>query len=109
MNGSGGDVKQRQEDSKLKATLSYSKTFRKTGAGTLAHTHTHTHTHPTKGRAGGGGGRQIQTDRQKEVKSELNGVGEMAQQLRALTVLPENLGSIPSTHMAVPHHLQLQF
>jgi hypothetical protein len=25
--------------------------------------------------------------------------GEMAQQFRALTALPENLGSIPSSHM----------
>ena len=29
------------------------------------------------------------------------GAGEMVQQLRALTALPGDLGSIPSTHMAV--------
>ena len=28
------------------------------------------------------------------------GLGEMAQQLRALAALPEDLGSIPSTHTA---------
>ena len=31
--------------------------------------------------------------------------GEMAQQLRALTALPEALSSIPSTHMVAPNHL----
>jgi hypothetical protein len=30
----------------------------------------------------------------------------MAQQLRALTLLPEVLSSIPSTHMVVHNHLQ---
>jgi hypothetical protein len=34
------------------------------------------------------------------MKIILWGAGEMAQQLRALTALPEDLGSIPSTHMA---------
>jgi hypothetical protein len=32
-------------------------------------------------------------------------VGEMAQQLRALTVLPEVLSSIPSNHMVAHNHL----
>ena len=32
-------------------------------------------------------------------------VGEMAQQLRALTILPEDPGSIPSTHMAAYNYL----
>ncbi|EGW04989.1 hypothetical protein I79_003494 [Cricetulus griseus] len=32
----------------------------------------------------------------------------MAQQLRALVALPEDLGSSPSTHMAAYSHLQLQ-
>jgi hypothetical protein len=31
---------------------------------------------------------------------------EMAQQLRALTVLPEVLSSIPSNHMVAHNHLQ---
>ena len=56
-------MKQRQEDSKLKATLSYSKTFRKTGAGTLAHTHTHTP--PREGPVEVGGDRYRQTDRKR--------------------------------------------
>jgi hypothetical protein len=33
------------------------------------------------------------------------GAGDMAQQLRALPALPENPGSIPSTHMAAHNHL----
>jgi hypothetical protein len=32
--------------------------------------------------------------------------GEMAQQLRALTALPEVLSSIPSKHMVVHNHLK---
>jgi hypothetical protein len=36
--------------------------------------------------------------------------GEMAQQLRALAILPEVLGSMPSNHMAAHNNcLQLQF
>ena len=31
--------------------------------------------------------------------------GEMAQQLRALAALPEDLSSIPRTHMAAHNHL----
>jgi hypothetical protein len=34
------------------------------------------------------------------------GAGEMAQWLRALTDLPEVLGSIPSNHMEAHNHLQ---
>jgi hypothetical protein len=34
-----------------------------------------------------------------------DGAGEMAQQLRALTALPEVLSSIPSNHMVVHNHL----
>jgi hypothetical protein len=34
------------------------------------------------------------------------GAGEMAQQLRALTALPEVLSSIPSNHMVAHNHLQ---
>jgi hypothetical protein len=37
-------------------------------------------------------------------KNEL-GAGEMAQGLRALTVLPEVLSSIPSNHMVAHNHL----
>jgi hypothetical protein len=33
------------------------------------------------------------------------GAGEMAQWLRALTALPEVLGSIPSNHMVAHNHL----
>jgi hypothetical protein len=31
---------------------------------------------------------------------------ELSQQLRALAVLPEDLSSIPSTHMTADNHLQ---
>jgi hypothetical protein len=34
------------------------------------------------------------------------GAGEMAQQLRALTALPEVLSSIPSNHMEAHNHLK---
>lgn len=34
--------------------------------------------------------------------------GEVAQQLRAIAALAEGTGSIPSTHVAVHNHLQLQ-
>jgi hypothetical protein len=33
------------------------------------------------------------------------GAGEMAQQLRALTALPEFLSSVPSNHMVAYNHL----
>jgi hypothetical protein len=36
----------------------------------------------------------------------LRGAGEMAQWLRALTLLPEFLSSISSNHMVVHNHLQ---
>jgi hypothetical protein len=36
---------------------------------------------------------------------ELLGAGEMAQQLRALTALPEILSSIPSNHMMAHNYL----
>jgi hypothetical protein len=35
--------------------------------------------------------------------------GEMAQQLRALSILPEDLSSVPSTNMAARKSLKLQF
>jgi hypothetical protein len=35
--------------------------------------------------------------------------GEMAQRLRALAALPEDLGSIPNTHMAAHNSLELLF
>ena len=35
--------------------------------------------------------------------------GEMAQWLSALVALPEDPGSIPSTHMVTYNYLQLQF
>jgi hypothetical protein len=34
-----------------------------------------------------------------------SGAGEIAQQLETLTVLPEDPGSIPSTHIATHNHL----
>ena len=37
-------------------------------------------------------------------KTNFFGDGEMAQQLRALSTLAENLGSVPSTHMAAHNH-----
>jgi hypothetical protein len=38
-----------------------------------------------------------------------SGAGEMALQLRALAVLPKDLGSIPSTHEMAHNCLQFQF
>lgn len=38
-------------------------------------------------------------------KKQLNNVGEMAQRLKAVAVLPEEVGSIPSTHMMADSHL----
>jgi hypothetical protein len=42
-------------------------------------------------------------------KKKETGTAEMALQLRVLAVIPKDLGSIPSTHMAAPNCLQLQF
>jgi hypothetical protein len=39
------------------------------------------------------------------LKEDRIGAREMAQWLRALTALPEVLGSIPSTHMEAHNHL----
>jgi hypothetical protein len=39
------------------------------------------------------------------LKKKNLGAGEMAQQLKALTALPEVLSSIPSTHMVAHNHL----
>jgi len=41
----------------------------------------------------------------KALKIQIWGAGEMAQQLRALTALPEVLSSIPSNHMVAHSHL----
>jgi hypothetical protein len=41
----------------------------------------------------------------KVLRTKLLGAGEMAQRLRALTALPEVLGSIPSNHMMAHNHL----
>lgn len=41
-------------------------------------------------------------------KLQQNGPGEVAQQLKAPTVLPEDYGSVPSTNMVVLNHLPLQ-
>ena len=43
-----------------------------------------------------------------KLKTCLSGAGEMAQWLGALTALPEDLGSIPSTHMAAHNCLKIQ-
>jgi hypothetical protein len=40
-----------------------------------------------------------------QYKKTHGGAGEMAQQLRALTALPEVLSSIPSNHMVAHNHL----
>jgi hypothetical protein len=40
---------------------------------------------------------------------QCGGAGEMAQWLRVLAVLPEDPGSVLSTHMSVDKCLQLQF
>jgi hypothetical protein len=42
------------------------------------------------------------------LKTPVTEAGEMAQQLRALTALPDELSSIPSTHMAAQSSLRLQ-
>jgi hypothetical protein len=39
------------------------------------------------------------------LKNKIPGTGEMAQWVRALTVLPEVLSSIPSNHMVAHNHL----
>ena len=39
------------------------------------------------------------------IKNNMCGPGEMAQQLRALAVLPEDLSSIPSNHMVAHNYL----
>jgi hypothetical protein len=41
----------------------------------------------------------------QDIKYLYKGAGEMAQQLRALAVLPEVLSSIPSNHMVAHNHL----
>jgi len=43
--------------------------------------------------------------KKKGKKKRKNWAGEMAQRLRALTVVPEVLSSIPSNHMAAHNHL----
>lgn len=42
-------------------------------------------------------------------KNQMGGAGEMAQWLKSLAVLPEDPGSIPSTHMAAHNSLSHQF
>ena len=49
--------------------------------------------------------RHIRADELPTSKNKANGAGEMAQQLRALTALPEVLSSIPSNHMVAHNHL----
>jgi hypothetical protein len=41
----------------------------------------------------------------KNVRIKIEGAGEMAQQLRPLTALPEVLSSIPNNHMVAHSHL----
>ncbi|CAO2608825.1 hypothetical protein LEMLEM_LOCUS13963 [Lemmus lemmus] len=45
----------------------------------------------------------------KQIQESDTGLEEMAQRLRALTALPEDPGSIPSTHMAAHNCLKIQF
>jgi hypothetical protein len=40
------------------------------------------------------------------IKDDRGGAGQMAQQLRELTALPEVLSSIPSNHMVAHNHLE---
>jgi len=40
-----------------------------------------------------------------DLKNNLSGAGELAQQLRAQTVLPEIVSSNPSNHMVTHNHL----
>ena len=47
----------------------------------------------------------IRTMIKDPINKEEVGAGEMAQQLRALTTLPEVLSSIPSNHMVAHNHL----
>jgi hypothetical protein len=47
----------------------------------------------------------LQTEGKKLILKIKLGAGEMAQQLRALTALPEVLSSIPSNHMVAHTHL----
>ena len=42
-------------------------------------------------------------------KKSILGAGEVAQRLRALSALPENLSSIPSTHMAAHNMYMIYF
>ena len=43
--------------------------------------------------------------RKGQLRSPVSGVGERAQQLRALAALPEILSSSPSNHMVAHNHL----
>ena len=52
------------------------------------------------GGCGDGGKETIAVVEKNWQRERMRGAGEMAQQLGALAVLPEDLGSIPSTHMA---------
>jgi hypothetical protein len=47
--------------------------------------------------------------KQNKKKREKESEREMAQWLGALAALPEDLSSVPSTHMTAHNHLQLQF
>ena len=42
----------------------------------------------------------------REAGEPQSGIGEVAQRLRALAAFPEELGSIPNTHMAAHNCLQ---
>jgi hypothetical protein len=50
-------------------------------------------------------GKQFGAETIKAFKKVNGGAGEMAQWLKALTVLPEDLGSNLSTHMAAHNYL----
>jgi hypothetical protein len=73
-------------------------TWKKKRTDTQISKHTHTHTHRERERE-----RERERGRERERKN--CGAGEMTQWLRALTVLPEVLSSIPSNHMVAHNHL----
>jgi hypothetical protein len=48
---------------------------------------------------------QLDEENYRYLRLQFVGAGEMAQQLRTLTTLPEVLSSIPSNHMVPHNHL----
>jgi hypothetical protein len=77
---------------------------------TFTHTHrkTHTHTHTQRERERE---RERERNRERERETETDRdrqrqrAGEMAQQLKELVALPENIGLVASIHTATHNHL----